>query len=450
MSDEITITRKYVIYPIASDMKEWERKVIKYVSENYEKRIQLLEQKIKHSKIPKEEKENLRKELDNLKIKYDAFQADPAITQSEINTYTYGTVRTAMEEEATKKNYILSWIYSEMIGAGVQHMETLKEKYQFISNRMNYAYRLPGNKNGSLFDEAEIHNILKGYGFAFSQMLTSKIKDCVKKGLLEGKVSLPNYKIDSPFTVAKACMGFSHDYDNFEELCEHIHDSDLKLYFDYGGNKKPSIAKFKIDLGKGKNREELAATLLKVYSGEYEYCGSSIQISKKKIILNLSMKIPKIPTELECSSGGRTKYNRNALGYPKEHHYDALCVGKIPEDGFVDWTHGYYLYAKATGRGTRLRGQLNGCGVIISKWKNRSKTAFGFQTGDLVVANVPKDTKYKYKGRFVGRVMIRKSGSFDIRTLSGELVTVNAKFCRLLQNNSGYQMMIKRAIPLGD
>lgn len=123
MSDEITITRKYVIYPIASDMKEWERKVIKYVSENYEKRIQLLEQKIKHSKIPKEEKENLRKELDNLKIKYDAFQADPAITQSEINTYTYGTVRTAMEEEARKKNYILSWIYSEMIGAGVQHVE---------------------------------------------------------------------------------------------------------------------------------------------------------------------------------------------------------------------------------------------------------------------------------------------------------------------------------------
>lgn len=299
MSDEITITRKYVIYPIASDMKEWERKVIKYVSENYEKRIQLLEQKIKHSKIPKEEKENLRKELDNLKIKYDAFQADPAITQSEINTYTYGTVRTAMEEEARKKNYILSWIYSEMIGAGVQHMETLKEKYQFISNRMNYAYRLPGNKNGSLFDEAEIHNILKGYGFAFSQMLTSKIKDCVKKGLLEGKVSLPNYKIDSPFTVAKACMGFSHDYDNFEELCEHIHDSNLKLYFDYGGNKKPSIARFKIDLGKGKNQEELAATLLKVYSGEYEYCGSSIQISKKKIILNLSMKIPKIPTELD-------------------------------------------------------------------------------------------------------------------------------------------------------
>lgn len=299
MSDEITITRKYVIYPIASDMREWERKVRKYVFENYEKRIQLLEQKIKHSKIPKEEKENLRKERDNLKIKYDAFQADPAITQSEINTYTYGTVRTAMEEEARKKNYILSWIYSEMIGAGVQHMETLKEKYQFISNRMNYAYRLPGNKNGSLFDEAEIHNILKGYGFAFSQMLTSKIKDCVKKGLLEGKVSLPNYKIDSPFTVAKACMGFSHDYDNFEELCEHIHDNDLKLYFDYGGIKRPSIAKFKIDLGKGKNREELAATLLKVYSGEYEYCGSSIQISKKKIILNLSMKIPKIPTELD-------------------------------------------------------------------------------------------------------------------------------------------------------
>ncbi len=188
MSDEITITRKYVIYPIASDMKEWERKVRKYVSENYEKRIQLLEEKIKHSKIPKEEKENLRKELDNLKMKYDAFQADPVITQSEINTYTYGTVRTAMEEEARKEKLYPVMDLQRNDRSRCSAYGDTKRKYQFISNRMNYAYRLPGNKNGSLFDEAEIHNILKGYGFAFSQMLTSKIKDCVKrKGFWKAK-----------------------------------------------------------------------------------------------------------------------------------------------------------------------------------------------------------------------------------------------------------------------
>ena len=105
--------------------------------------------------------------------------------------------------------------------------------------------------------------------------------------------------MDSPFTIAKAAMGFTHDYKSYEELCEHINDKDFKLYFDYGGNQKPTIARFKINLGHGKNKDELKATLLKLYSGEYQYCGSSIQISKNKIILNLSMKIPKKEMDLD-------------------------------------------------------------------------------------------------------------------------------------------------------
>lgn len=154
--------------------------------------------------------------------------------------------------------------------------------------------------------------------------------------------------------------------------------------------------------------------------------------------------------KVECSTGGRTKYNRITLGYPKEHHYDALCVGTVPESGYIDRTQGYYLCAKASGRGTRLRGRLNKCGIIITKWKNRRKSVHGFQTGDMVIANVPEDLKYKYKGRFVGRVMVRNNGSFDIRTITGNLVTVKSKFCRLLQNNSGYQLSVVRTIPLGN
>lgn len=155
--------------------------------------------------------------------------------------------------------------------------------------------------------------------------------------------------------------------------------------------------------------------------------------------------------DVECSSGGRTKYNRTRLGYPKDHHYDALCVGTVPEKGFHDRTNGYYLYAKAAGRGTRLRGALNKCGVIITKWVSRKKELFGFQTGDIVVAEVPHKTPkpYKYEGRFVGRVMVRASGSFDIKTTDGNLATVKACFCRLLQANSGYSYSMERAIPLG-
>ena len=43
----------------------------------------------------------------------------------------------------------------------------------------------------------------------------------------------------------------------------------------------------------GKNREELKASLLKIYSGEYVYCGSKIGIEKDKIILYLTLKMPK-------------------------------------------------------------------------------------------------------------------------------------------------------------
>lgn len=155
--------------------------------------------------------------------------------------------------------------------------------------------------------------------------------------------------------------------------------------------------------------------------------------------------------DVECSSGGRTKYNRTELGYPKEHHYDALCVGTVPEKGYHDRTNGYYLYAKAAGRGTRLRGHINKCGVIATKWTDRKKGFFGFQTGDIVVAEVPHKTPkpYKYEGRFVGRVMVRATGSFDIKTTDGKLVTVKEQYCRLLQANSGYHYTMKRAIPLG-
>lgn len=145
--------------------------------------------------------------------------------------------------------------------------------------------------------------------------------------------------------------------------------------------------------------------------------------------------------EVECSSGGRTKYNRTRLGYPKDHQYDAACVGKVPESGYEDLTHGYYIYAKATGRGARFRGKVNKCGIITKKLGPRSKSVNGFMNGDIVVADVPhkENRPYKYEGHHIGRVMTRASGVFDIRTIYGSLVQCNYKFLRKVQNANGYQ-----------
>lgn len=291
MENYTTITRKYALIPEPSDRKEWSKRV-------YDFTINDLEQKIEYKRKNKQDASELENQLEYVKN-------GGEFTRKMVNNYTYNLVRTAMEEEARRKNYILSWIFSEMRLNRVDQMESLKDKFKFISDTINYVYRKQGSNKGSLFDDTDISSILKSYGIAFSQELTREIKDLVKKGVLEGKVTIPTYKLDSPFTIAKAHFSFDHDYDSFEELCEHIDDPDCKMYMNYGGDNTKtgvnpaSLARFRINLGHGKNRDELKATLLKVYSGEYQYCGSSIQISKNKIILNLSMKIPKIETELD-------------------------------------------------------------------------------------------------------------------------------------------------------
>ena len=139
--------------------------------------------------------------------------------------------------------------------------------------------------------------------------------------------------------------------------------------------------------------------------------------------------------DVECSSGGRTKYNREKLGLPKDHHYDALCVGNVPSDGYKDLTNGYCFITKAVGRGTRFRGRINKCGIITIKLPKGPKRRFGFQNGDIVKAVSPHG---KYAGTHVGRVMTRSSGSFDIRKSDGTLVTVNQRYCIILQRDNGF------------
>lgn len=137
---------------------------------------------------------------------------------------------------------------------------------------------------------------------------------------------------------------------------------------------------------------------------------------------------------VECASGGRTKYNRERLGLPKDHHYDALCVGAVPEAGYKDLTNGYCFIAKAIGRGSRLRGQINKCGIITVKYPKGPKRRFGFQNGDIVRADVLKG---KYAGTHVGRVMTRASGYFDIRK-NDALATTNYRNCIVLQHDNGF------------
>lgn len=152
--------------------------------------------------------------------------------------------------------------------------------------------------------------------------------------------------------------------------------------------------------------------------------------------------------KVTAGTGGRTSYNRNKLHIPKAHHLDALCCTKnVPEKGYR-YAYQPYLVVKAMGRGNRLLGQVNECGIITVKYMDHHKRVNGLQTGDIVKAVLPDG---KYKGTHTGRIMIRSRGDHDIRTMDGQRFSMTKKASiHVLQHIDGYQYSFEGAIPLGN
>lgn len=139
---------------------------------------------------------------------------------------------------------------------------------------------------------------------------------------------------------------------------------------------------------------------------------------------------------LETGSGGMTKYNRTHQGYPKAHWIDAACVGQSGEQVYIASNHAP-LVIQANGRGSRQM-----CGTdkygFPKRHRTRQKQFFGFQTGDMVRAVV---TQGKKQGVYIGRVLCRKSGSFDIRTATGREQGIPHRHCTPLHQSDGYSYM---------
>lgn len=144
---------------------------------------------------------------------------------------------------------------------------------------------------------------------------------------------------------------------------------------------------------------------------------------------------------VECGTGARTKKQRLEHGFSKEHYYDAACVGASTPKIIV-LREKYVQVWSAFGRGTRRLCNTDKYGFPISH-RSGQKQHFGFQTGDIVEANIPKG---KYKGRWKGRVAVRSSGYFDIKDSTGKRLCqgVSCKYMKVLQRNNGWQYQKKR------
>ena len=134
---------------------------------------------------------------------------------------------------------------------------------------------------------------------------------------------------------------------------------------------------------------------------------------------------------VSTGSGGLTKFNRTRLGLPKTHWLDAACVGQV---AVLKVLTSKPLLIAAKGHGTRQM-----CGTdkfgFPTRHKSRVQIHKGFQTGDIVAATV---TAGKKIGSYVGRVLCRASGSFDIATTVGRVAGISHKYCKPIHKKDGY------------
>ena len=143
---------------------------------------------------------------------------------------------------------------------------------------------------------------------------------------------------------------------------------------------------------------------------------------------------------IEVGTGGRTKYNRSVRKLPKTHWLDAACVGaSTPEVLNVEGIRP--LVITAMGHGSRQMCRMDKYGFPRTAAK-RYKRVHDFQTGDIVKAVVPTGKK---AGTYVGRVAIRATGNFNIKTKSGTVQGINCRYCQLVQQLDGYTYERKTA-----
>jgi 5-methylcytosine-specific restriction endonuclease McrA len=131
-------------------------------------------------------------------------------------------------------------------------------------------------------------------------------------------------------------------------------------------------------------------------------------------------------------TGAQTKFNRTQQGLPKRHYLDAAMVSSNPQ---LEILTNQPLLIKCSGHGNRQMCGTNKYGFPI-RHRTNQKVHKGFQTGDIVLAIVIKGKKI---GTYIGRVLVRASGNFDISTDTGRVAGISYKYCFHKHKKDGYQ-----------
>lgn len=145
----------------------------------------------------------------------------------------------------------------------------------------------------------------------------------------------------------------------------------------------------------------------------------------------------KLGLPVETGSGALTKYNRTKFNIPKTHALDAACVGDIKgiNEKAIYVKH---IEIKCSGRGRYQRTLTDKYG-FPRVYLMKTKSVFGFQTGDIVRTTVKVNLQYK---EIIGKVSVRINGSFSI-LYNNRICGVPSHRCKLIQKYDGYNYGVR-------
>lgn len=184
------------------------------------------------------------------------------------------------------------------------YIATIEDISKEDRKELNQLYsRVSSSKKGSAYDTTIEFPKGMQLGYMEKQVKQDFSKAC-KDGLLYGKISLPTYRKDNPLLVHVDYIrlrntnphtdnGIYHNYETHTEFLEHLYSKDLEVFIKFVNN-----ITFKMIFGNPHKSASLRSEIQQIFEENYKVCGSSIQIDGKKIILNLSMDIPKQELEL--------------------------------------------------------------------------------------------------------------------------------------------------------
>ena len=259
------------------------------------------------------------------------------------------------------------------------------------------------------FDTAQMGSDVELYGIDYQQgaLYQTKLRDFIFSRS-KGKCSYCGEKAEEIDHIIPRSKGGTDSVNNLTATCRAC-------------NEKKSNLSLK-DFGKlvGKDFSKIEPKALPKHA-------SIVQSAREYTI----KEVTKLVADTKSYDAWLTKYNRDELGLPKQHYYDALSVGNVQDYKFLT---DKVLIISSKGRGSRQMCRMDRFGFPRTSPKN-GKSVKGFQTGDIVKAIVPTRSK---QGEYFGRVAVRSSGYFDIETNGNIVQGIGYKYCRIVQRNDGY------------